>query len=224
MNERGTTWTHPSVVALARDGDPLEVITTRARQLVWQAVEKGWEGPPFDPFRLAELLGIKTVPREDIRDARIIPVGGNRLAIEFNPNRPRGRLRYSLAHELAHALFPDCGETIRNRSHRNEISGDEWQLEMLCNVAASELLMPTGTFPELANEEDLSIAHLMALRQQFDVSSEALLLRVVRLTSHPCFMFAAAYFRQTPFSGVARRSASRILGLKSGPAMWPVSN
>lgn len=112
MNEHETTWTHPSVVALEREGDPLDVLTMRARQLVWQAVEKGWKGPPFDPFRLAELLGIKTVPREDIRDARIIPLGGSRLAIEFNPNRPRGRLRYSLAHELAHALFSDCGETI----------------------------------------------------------------------------------------------------------------
>ena len=28
------------------------------------------------------------------------------LVIEFNPTRPRGRLRFSLAHEIAHTLFP----------------------------------------------------------------------------------------------------------------------
>lgn len=192
MTERSSKWTHPSVVALASRGDPVDAVTTMARLLVWEAAEQGWKGPPFDPFQLAELRGIKTIPREDIRDARIVPLGSNRLAIEFNPTRPRSRVRYSLAHELAHTLFPDCGDKIRNRAHCKQMSGDEWQLEMLCNVAASEILMPTGSFPELADENDLSIAHLMELRSQFDVSAEALLHRVTKLTSRPCFMFATS--------------------------------
>src|SRR5207245_1567973 len=41
-----------------------------------------------------------------------------RIQIEFNPNKPKGRLRYSIAHELAHTLFPDRAEAVRKWDHR----------------------------------------------------------------------------------------------------------
>jgi hypothetical protein len=81
-------WTHPSVLGLAQPDDPVGYITQRARQLVFDAVEAGWSGPPFDPFALANHLSLPVIPREDILDARTVPVGADRLQIEFNPNRP----------------------------------------------------------------------------------------------------------------------------------------
>lgn len=190
--DSGIQWTHPSVLLLAGGDDPLTVVVERARELVWQAVERGWKGPPFDPFALAELLGLGLVPRDDIPDARIVPRSGGGLSIEFNPARPRARIRYSIAHEIAHTLFPDCGARIRNRARRHEMQADEWQLEMLCNLAASELLMPIGSFVTQLSGQQLSISHLMRLRQEHEVSSEALWLRVIRLTEQPCFMFASS--------------------------------
>ena len=68
-----------------------------------RAIQAGWQGPPFDPFKLAEHLGISAIPREDVLDARVLPAGSRRLQIEFNPNRLRGRLRFSVAHEVAHS-------------------------------------------------------------------------------------------------------------------------
>src|SRR5690606_15016956 len=120
-------------------------------------------------FHLADLLGIETTPRHDVEDARTVPVGRSGFRIEFNPTRPRGRLRYSIAHEIAHTLFPDCAEQVRNRVSRTDMLDDEWQLEALCNVAAAEFLMPIGSFPAL-KEEDLGIEHLMQLRRAYDVS------------------------------------------------------
>ena len=184
-------WTHPSVRQLAGDRDPLDVIVTRARDVALQAQEDGWSGPPYDPVELARLLNIDVQPREDVRDARTVPIGRNRVRIEFNPDRPGGRTRYSLAHEVAHTFFPDVAERVRNRAHRGEMSGDEWQLEMLCNVAAAELLMPIGSFPEL-HDEQLSIERLLDRRRQFQVSTEAVLIRAIRLTDQPVAMFAAA--------------------------------
>ena len=58
-------WTHPSVLAL-QEADPIAAITSRARRLVLQAMEAGWNGPPYDPFALAEYLGIRIVPTEDV--------------------------------------------------------------------------------------------------------------------------------------------------------------
>src|SRR5690606_23737670 len=132
--------------------DPIEMISERARALVLKAFDAGWEGPPFDPFHLADLLRIEAIPKHDVGDARTVPVGRSGFRIEFNPSRPRERLRYSVAHEIAHTLFPDCAERVRHRASRAEIVGDEWQLEALCNVAAAEFLMPIGSFRELREE------------------------------------------------------------------------
>ena len=105
-------WNNQSVTKISMTGNPVEDIQNKAREVVFSAMQKGWSGPPFDPFELAERLNIQTVPREDIHDARMVPSGIQRLRIEFNPNRPRGRIRFSVAHEIAHALFPDCAEGI----------------------------------------------------------------------------------------------------------------
>ena len=101
-----------------------------------------------DPFALAEYLRVTVIAREDILEARTVPARGG-YSIEFNPNRPRNRVKYSICHELAHTLFPDCAERVRNRVTHRDMKGDEWQLEMLCNIGAAEMLMPVGSTPSL---------------------------------------------------------------------------
>lgn len=188
-DREASAWTHPSVKALGQ-GNMISVIQDRARSRVKEATAKGWSGPPFDPFELAELWGIPTVPRDDLRDARLIAEDGD-LKIEYNPNRPIQRVRFSVAHELAHALFPDAASEPRHRLLSEERRGDEWQLELLCNVAAAELLMPADAFPDLAGAP-LEIEHLLELRQRYEVSTEALILRVVDRSSEPATAVAAA--------------------------------
>jgi IrrE N-terminal-like domain len=183
-------WTNPSVLELAGDRDPVDVITERARDAVLGAIEEGWRGPPYDPFELADLMQVPAVPREDLYDARLVVAEGNRARLEFNPTRPRGRVRFTIAHELAHTFFPDYKKAARYRSGPKS-RPDEWQLELLCNIAAGELLMPIGSFHSL-EEEPLKIERLMEVRKRFEVSTEALLLRVVRLTARPSAVFAAA--------------------------------
>lgn len=191
MAAQGTRWTNKSVRGLGGDTDPINVVVAKARQVTLDAMADGWSGPPFDPAELAVRLGLIVEPREDIRDARTVPAPGGRLKIEFNPNRPRGRVRYSIAHEIVHTFFPDCAAQVRNRADKSEMDGDEWQLEMLCNIGAAELVMPVGSFPDLRDRE-LSIDDLMAVRQEYDVSIEALLLRFIRLTNTSCALFAAS--------------------------------
>jgi O-acetyl-ADP-ribose deacetylase (regulator of RNase III) len=189
-------WTHPSVKALLQESgadDPYSAMEDRARELTLRALEEGWTGPPYDPFYLADVLGIETVARQDLEDARLVPVEGGEPRIEFNPNRRPARIRFSVAHELGHFLLSDFAEQVRyrDRSHGEPGGADDWQLESVCNVAAAELLMPAGAFP-LADTRDLSLPHLLDLRQPFGVSTEALLRRVVKLTGQPTCLFAAA--------------------------------
>jgi IrrE N-terminal-like domain len=191
MNSEQPFSTHPSVLSIKTGFDPVVTITTRARELVLEAVEKGWSGPPYDPFQLADILKIPTVARDDVADARLVSAGTPGVQIEFNPNRPRGRTRFSIAHEIAHTLFPDHAAQVRNRLHQGEMRADDWQLELLCNVAAAELLMPVGTDENLENES-LSIDNILRLRSTYDVSTEAILLRMARVTRECCAVFAAA--------------------------------
>ncbi len=224
------SWTHPSVLKFAPAADPVDTMIACARSVVLRARDEGWSGPPFDPVTLAEMLRVPVVPREDIPDARTVPLKADRVQIEFNPNRPRGRVRYSIAHELAHTFFPDRAERVRNRLSSAEMAGDDWQLEMLCNIGAAEILMPVGSLPML-QYDTLGIDQIMALRRQYDVSAEAILLRVVRLTDEPCLMFAASRSEDGPrlgryhvdYSTVSRTWAGRIRPGSELPADTVVS-
>ena len=184
-------WTNPSVDLIAENYEPINFITEKARSLVFEAMRKGWSGPPFDPFRLADILKIDVIASEGVLDARTIPLANGKILIEFNPNRPKSRVNYSIAHELAHTLFPDCAEHIRERKAKNEMRADDWQLEMLCNIGASEFLMPIGSFP-LCIETDVSIDSISKLTTQFDVSTEAILLRIARLAEKPFIAFCCS--------------------------------
>lgn len=184
-------WTNPSVQAFAGEKDPVVAMEERAQSVVLSAMDQGWTGPPFDPIKLADLLHVAVQANADIRDARTISDGKDGFVIEFNPNRPRGRVRFSLAHEIAHTFFPDCAENVRNRAHSQATIGDNWQLELLCNVASSELIMPIGSFRELSRD-GLELSHLMQLRKEYDVSTEAILWRATKLATSAASMFVAA--------------------------------
>ncbi len=182
-------WTNPSVRKLAAEGSPVESILRRVRCQAFAAMESGWSGPPYDPLKLAELSGVEVIPIEEVEDARLVHRKGH-PRIEFNPNRNPERVRFSIAHELGHLAFPDAAEEVRYRAHSVNAETDAWQVELLCNLAAAELLMPTGSFPQLA--DDITLEHLIDLASEFFVSVEAAVLRAVRLAAQPACAFAAA--------------------------------
>jgi O-acetyl-ADP-ribose deacetylase (regulator of RNase III) len=184
-------WTHQSVRKFAGDADPVAAITHHARTVVLRAMDAGWSGPPFDPLALAEFLKIPAMPTDAVRDARTVPIGTRGLQIEFNPNRPRGRVRYSVAHEIAHTFFPDCAEQVRNRAPHLTLEGDDWQLEALCNIAAAEIVMPITSVSVPADEHP-DIERLLTERERFDVSTEAILIRIARASTQKMAMFVAS--------------------------------
>jgi O-acetyl-ADP-ribose deacetylase (regulator of RNase III) len=199
VSSRTERWTNASALLLAAGGDPVEV-TARARATVLQALDAGWSGPPFDPIALAAHLKLPVTARHDIPDARTVPVGGKAVQIEFNPSRPPARVRYSIAHEIAHTLFPDCAAHVRNRAAYHELKGDEWQLEALCNIAAAEILMPAGSLPPIETH-DRTVEQLMDLRKKYEVSAEALLIHVTRVAQDRCAMFCASQTTQGSRTG-----------------------
>ena len=184
-------WSNKSVLQFAEGTDPVEAVVRRAREVVLKAMDAGWIGPPFDPVSLAELLGLEVVPSDDVYDARTLSPASGATLIEYNPNRPRGRIKYSVAHEIAHTFFPDYRERVRSRARPSEITGDEGQLETLCNLAAAEILMPVGSLLPFDGAQ-LQIDELIGLRKTYDVSMEALLVRAVSASDVQSAMFCAS--------------------------------
>lgn len=215
---KSVSWTHPSALRLAKSGDPVGIILNKARAVALKAQAEGWTGPPFDPVALAARLDLEVIPTQDIPDARTVAVGVRGSRIEFNPTRPKERIRYSIAHEIAHTFFPDHRDCVRHRIAKEKMQGDEWQLEMLCNLAAAELIMPTGSFSSLQSE-NLTIDNLMALRRKYEVSSEALLIRVVRLTEEPCAVFAVSPVLDA--SGTMRYRLDYVIESRAWPSEAP---
>lgn len=180
-------WTNQSALALSPTGDPVAVIQEAARSLVLKAREHGWEGPPFNPLKIVKMLGATASANANIADARLIALPDGPV-IEYNPQQSRERVRFSIAHEVAHMLFPDWMDEVRNRG--GSPSPDDWQLEMLCNIAASEFVLPIGSIPqEIA---DATIEDLMRERRRFDVSAEAFLIRFANVTETPVSVFFAS--------------------------------
>lgn len=217
--DQDRSWTNVSVERLSPDADPLATISTLVTDLLLSAADAGAIGSPTDPFQLAQLMGIGLQPHFDVADARLVtenadigdaapesaPLArfipsGARMVIEYNPTRPRGRLRYSVAHELAHAFFPDAAEETRHRTYTGALeelaADDTWQLELLCNVAAAEILMPAAAIEGLVNSAT-DIDFLMGQRARFHVSTEALLRRLVHATDRPMALAALNRVRDT---------------------------
>jgi hypothetical protein len=62
---------------------------------------------------------------------------------------------------------------------------------MLCNIAAGEITMPIGDIARLTSER-VEIEQVMRFRREFDVSTEAILIRITKVTDEPIMMFSSS--------------------------------
>lgn len=201
------TWSHRSVAALMREAtageEPEDVIRRKANDLITDATKIGWEGPPFNPEILAGLRGITLMEAKCglKAEARIFPIQAGKPCIEYDPAKPKGRVRFSICHEIAHTFFPDCYETAHHRQHQ---TGDD--VELLCDLAAAELLMPRDSFAQDLQSCGTTLAGVRLLKGKYVASGEAVLIRVSQLTNESC----AVVFLSEKLKPVQQRVASTM--------------
>lgn len=181
------TYRNASVLKLAQGQDPQVVIRQKARVRVQDAKTKGWRGPPFDPKILASLLGIKLEESSEVEEAMLVPIQAGRLVIHYNPDKPETRQNFSLCHEIAHTFFPDYEETIWHRGKRHENHFDpEDEVCFLCDIGASELLLPFPEFKNSVSKAGFSIDTIETLRQEYKASRDAVAIRMVDTGLQTC--------------------------------------
>jgi hypothetical protein len=189
-------WSHKSVKTLILESgnpDPLDEIRKRVRNLVVKAFEFGWEGPPYSPIQFAKYFNIDVIPNDSIIDARIIPKENN-FQIQYNPFQKPTRQNFSIAHEIAHTLFSDCADTIRNRE---EAPWENRELEQLCNAAAAEIQLPYAIFSNDANQASSSIDGLIELATKYKASLESVFIRYTEVIDKPCLILIGIFNTDT---------------------------
>lgn len=109
-------------------------------------------------------------------DGALVPLGrefSDGFIIVLNKDRPSTRIRFTAAHELCHTFFYEHVPELKFRNH------DEDSLEeRLCDIGAAELLMPRRAVKRQAKSTAMSLEALGQLAGLFDVSLDAMLLRL----------------------------------------------
>lgn len=176
---------HPSVRALLEvEGvrEPDEAMRRRARRLVERSLQLGWEGPPFDLDLLASLCGYRVQRVDGLGEERAGSIDPHARRILLSAELPETRQRYTLAHEIAHTLFPDFGSGIEAHESREDYGPAERSpVEQLCQVGAAELLLPERPFRETCGEAGPTVARVVEIAARFGASFEATARRWVAL-------------------------------------------
>ena len=164
----------------------IEFVTRKAQRLLKQS---NLSGPPFLPERLAPLQRIKRIIREDLGNLSgiLLPVQDG-FEIKINATHSPQRQNFSCAHEIAHTFFfEEEGKVVIERLKRGKGGSANWE-EYLCDIAASELLMPLQTFRGYASRYNFGIHSLIPLSRIFNTSISPTALRLCDVNPIQCFV------------------------------------
>ncbi len=155
---------------------------------------------PIDPFEIARLEGIKLLPGsyDGCFDGRIEYRGSRERGgfylfyAEAEPaHRPEGRVRFSVAHELAHFYLPHHREYLLSGVWHGSRAGfvSDKPLEREADQFAASLLLPRRPFIERVEQKNFSCTLPELVRfadELFKTSVLSTVIRYVQLDVESC--------------------------------------
>jgi Zn-dependent peptidase ImmA (M78 family) len=189
-------WKSPAVrwlLSMSRANDPETFMRQKAKKLL---LTTGQDTPPFSPQRVASLRKISRIEWAEIRNiSELVPIQGGFLiringrvpVFGWDENRTEGRPSYkfrnfSIAHEIGHTFFYDTTLQTPRRPFNDAGSLAE---ERLCDIFATELLMPEEKFHDdakriLGKQEHL-VNGVIELSSLYKVSTQAVAIRLFEI-------------------------------------------
>jgi len=189
----GRRYSDPDVLALTAETgelvDPRSAVLNQARRVnaEYRSHDPGFSDPLQRIKIIASLRGLRVAPmsiercRGEQRDAVLMPAQRG-MQILFNPDRPKHRIAFSIAHEISHTFFRSSISGARFRSIHESESREANELERLCDLGAAELLMPIEDFQVVA-AGNYSLRAVDQLANEFGSSFEATTYRLA--TANP---------------------------------------
>jgi len=144
--------------------------------------------PPVPLDLLASFRGVVAVEVLDMSHSGVLLASDRHgFRIRIRAADPRGRRRFSIAHEITHLLIPSYHEHPVDKVDglTGEFpAGDEE--EYLCDVGATSMLLPEAMFRAECGRLRPSIESLFAVAEMFQSSIESTALRIDQLSVWPC--------------------------------------
>lgn len=126
------------------------------------------------------------IVRKPVQSGAWLARSGPRYVINVNSKEPKTRQSFAIAHELAHlALYEATGLTAALSHDVRSKQDDEGagEVEALCDIFASELLMPADEWANITAQFGVSIPILRRLAQAYAVSRIATARRLVEVAA-----------------------------------------
>ena len=170
------------------------LIIERSRQLVEKLINKrGHDTPPFLPEEFARLQGIKNILQTNLRQTSAVLLRyADGYVIKVNKNHHPARQTFSIAHEIGHLLFSELKleryiNSIEYRTFNPQAKARtrEKAIERLCDIAATELLMPEVVFKRHLEYFGISINSIEHLALIFKTSIKTTAFRIVEASDKP---------------------------------------
>jgi hypothetical protein len=132
--------------------------------------------PPVNVKLLASLRGIARVEERPQPWAGVLAPEKGQLVVGVRASDGLERQRFTILHEAGHTLLPGFAEARQFRC-----DGPKSRDEELCDIAASELLLPRRFFADDLRDAPPGLDGVEGLARQYESSIEATALRAVDL-------------------------------------------
>jgi len=181
----------PDILTL---GEASALVVGRAHELVKQLTSATQRtDPPFNAREYARLVGIKGVVEADLGEvgAALLRYSDGHV-VEVNRNHHPVRQNFSIGHEVGHIILDELNLTrvedtdFRTFSPQTHSRARSRTLEHLCDVAASELIMPEAVFKRYLSASAVSIQSVGRLATAFGVSFQAAAIRITEVSEEAC--------------------------------------
>lgn len=157
------------------------IVQTLAEQLLDQADAE----PPVDVHILASLRGITDIESVEQPWAGVLIPGQDGFRVRVRESDGWPRQRFTIGHEATHTFLPGFLEAEQFRCDPHD--GHD-HIEALCDVGASELLMPRRQFSIELGISGLDLDSVEALADRYETSLEATGIRAVDLWPEPAML------------------------------------
>ena len=173
------TWKSAAARRLLRLGGNAPTLDDAIEIVVGNLLD-GVPHPPLVPEALFAKLNIARVEVEDIPFSGELRPEGAGYVIVCSAHLSRPRKRFTIAHEMAHALFELSGPNCPRRGK---------ELERLCDKIAKELLMPRTVFSACMGKYP-DVDDIFGLAGTFQTSIVATAIRCAELSNISVFEVA----------------------------------
>lgn len=164
---------------------------------------------PVDVRRLASFRGARVEEAEQA-PAGLLHWDGNRLVISVRSSDSEERRRFTVCHEICHTFFPGFREGRTRTDSEVERFDQVDPEEYLCDLGASELLIPRRDFLPLL-PPTFTLDDILELAPRFGASLEATAIRCVTLSRSPVAVLVLERSPTPTRLPVVRRAASNGL-------------